>query len=188
MMSLLTLILLSVALSMDCFAVSIACGMQQLQSKWVALKMALTFSVFHIGMISLGWALGIGFQKYIDLFDHWLAFGLLCGIGIKMIIEGLDSKKEKSICIQKWSVLCTLALATSIDAFVVGISLSLENVRWLEAVVCVGGTLIIMTLTGLFIGSKMRFFSPKFANILGGIILLGIGIRILLEHEYGFTL
>lgn len=187
-MSFLTLLFLSVALSMDCFAVSIACGMQKLQSKWLALRMALSFSIFHIVMISLGWLLGTGFLKYIELFDHWLAFGLLSGIGIKMIIEGFEHNKENSICMDKWGVLLGLSFATSIDAFVVGISLSLEKISLWQASACVGGMLFIITLIGLFIGSKLRFFSPKFANILGGIILLGIGLRVLLEHEYGFTL
>lgn len=147
------------------------------------LRMATFFGTFQGLMPMIGWYIGYGFRHIIASYDHWVAFGLLAFLGIRMIYEGLDkSLAGKIVNNFRYKTLVSLAIATSIDALAVGFSLAFLNISlWVSAVV-IGLISFLVTLLGIFIGSlfhkKIRF---NF-NVLGGIILIGIGIKILLEH------
>lgn len=171
---------------MDCFAICIACGAQKNLKGGSFLKMALTFSVFHIIMITLGWVIGDTFLKLISIYDHWLAFGLLAGIGCKMLIESTKKQEEKSFMIEQWSVLLPLSIATSIDALVVGLGLGLENTSLWLVNTMMGLVIFFISFFGIYLGSKTTFLSAKKAELFGGVALILIGIKILYEHVYNF--
>jgi putative Mn2+ efflux pump MntP len=178
-------ILLGLALSMDCFAVSITCGLQKLMTRKRALILALSFAFFQGLFPMLGALLGDATKAYIESLDHWIAFGLLTIIGIKMFMEGWKYNiKERIFDFTKPMVLITLSIATSIDAFIVGIGFGLQyTIR--EQVIIVGIIALctfIFSLLGAIMGMKAYFFKPKIALMIGGAILFGLGLKILLEH------
>ncbi|MEE0267080.1 MAG: manganese efflux pump [Bacteroidales bacterium] len=178
-------ILLAIALSMDCFTVSITCGLQKCMCKKRSLLLAFCFGIFHVLMPTLGTLLGEGFHYFMENFDHWIAFVLLTIIGIKMIMEGRQFKlKEKIFDISSIKVILTLALATSMDAFIVGIGFPLKYTftQILVALAIIFVTLFTISLIGIKMGERVRFIKPRFALFLGGIILIGIGVKTLLEH------
>lgn len=204
-MSFTEIILLCIALSMDCFAICIVYGAQRSAYKsslkegekdpfrplvLEALRLSAVFIFFHLVMIGLGWGLGYGFMHYISAFDHWLAFGLLAGIGIKMILESFNKTRLRTEihALYDWKSLLLLGLATSIDAFAIGVSLSLSNSSLTKTCLVLPLVLLIFASLGLFLGFKIKKISLQITTFVGGLILLGIGLRILLEHEYGFTL
>ena len=178
-------ILLAIALSMDSFTVSITCGLQKCMCKKRTLLLAFCFGIFHVLMISLGSLLGEVFLIFMSKVDHWIAFVLLAIIGIKMIMEGRQFKlKEKIFDIASTKVLLTLSLATSMDAFVVGIGFP---IKYTLLQICVALAIIFVTiftisLIGVRMGEKVNFIKPRIALFLGGAILIGIGAKTLLEH------
>ncbi len=178
-------ILLAIALSMDSFTVSITCGLQKCMCKKRTLLLAFCFGIFHVLMISLGSLLGEVFLIFMSKVDHWIAFVLLAIIGIKMIMEGRQFKlKEKIFDISSIKVILTLALATSMDAFVVGIGFPLKYtfLQILISLAIIFIALFTISLIGVRMGEKVRFIKPRFALFLGGMILIGIGVKTLLEH------
>ena len=138
-------------------------------------------------MTVLGWLAGSTVIDYISAFDHWLAFGLLGFIGGKMIWDSFhDSgdEEKKTAGITKWTVLLTLSIATSIDALAVGLSFAFLKVNLPMAATTIGITAFIITLLGLYLGRKVgRLFGER-AELIGGIVLIGIGVRILIEHLF----
>ncbi|MFH2094402.1 MAG: manganese efflux pump MntP family protein [Bacteroidota bacterium] len=185
-MSFLSLLLVAIGLSFDCFAIAVASGFILKEKSWgYILRIALIFGAFHIFMPLAGWLLGAGLKNVISEYDHWVAFTLLVAIGIKMIWEGINGiKKEdrKQFDPTVFLVLLTLSFASSIDALVVGISLALLNISIILAALIIGTITFIISFaggyTGKLIGHKVRF--PLL--IPGGFVLIGIGIKILLEH------
>ncbi|MDO4547528.1 MAG: manganese efflux pump MntP family protein [Clostridia bacterium] len=184
-MGLLELTLIAVGLSMDAFAVAICkgLGMPKLIMR-DAVLIALFFGVFQAVMPAVGWALGIQFQVHIARFDHWVAFGLLFVLGAKMIAETRHDDDDDGCRCYKLSIgeLFALAVATSIDALAVGITFALLNVNIAYAVSFIGATTFILSFSGVLIG---RAFGAKYKNaaqVFGGIILILIGVKILLEH------
>lgn len=178
-------ILLGIALSMDSFTVSITCGLQKCMCKKRCLLLAFCFGIFHVIMPALGCLLGEGFHYFMSSFDHWIAFVLLAIIGIKMIMEGRQFKlKEKIFDISSTKVIIMLALATSMDAFVVGIGFPLKYTfpQILIALAIIFTTLFTISLIGIKMGEKVHFIKPRIALFIGGIILIGIGAKTLLEH------
>ncbi|HDN95613.1 MAG: hypothetical protein DRN29_01540 [Thermoplasmata archaeon] len=171
-MDLLSILLIAIALSMDAFAVSVAGGMAM---KRHALKMALSFGSFQAIMPIIGWSAGIGIKNYIFSFDHWIAFFLLLAIGLKMIYEAGEMKEIK---INNYTIL-VLSFATSIDALAAGITLSLIGVEIFFPALIIGVITFFICLSGFFISSKLKF---EKAEIVGGIILIALGIKILIEH------
>ena len=172
---------------MDAFAVSICKGLaMEKVNKKQAVVIGLYFGGFQGLMPLLGWALGISFQQYITSIDHWVAFVLLAFIGGKMIVEAVRDEDveeigEKDLPLNHKELLL-LAIATSIDALAVGISFAFLDIPILEAVIIIGCTTFVLSIIGVVVGN---FFGTKYkkkAEIAGGIILLLIGLKILLEH------
>ncbi|MGM0367515.1 MAG: manganese efflux pump MntP family protein [Actinomycetota bacterium] len=178
-----TLILIAFSLAMDCFAVSIAGG--ALDRKFLfrnALKIALSFGIFQALMPLIGWLIGQGFSRMIAAYDHWVAFSLLLAIGVKMIYEafrgGPDNRKD----IFRLHTLLVLSVATSIDALVVGITLALLNTPVVVSITVIGVFAFIFSIAGYYIGHRAGTLFKNNAEILGGLILIGIGIKVLVEH------
>ncbi|MEW5896019.1 MAG: manganese efflux pump MntP family protein [Candidatus Omnitrophota bacterium] len=183
-MSILTIFLIALALSMDAFAVSIASGIiTRKQKVYHAFRFGLCFGGFQMLMPVLGWISGRMFYHLIAQVDHWLAFTLLFLVGSKMIYEAVKLEKLESVSKEISSaVLAVLGLATSIDALVVGLSLSFLNVSILAPVVIIGAVTFAMSFAGFMIGNKFGHIFEKKVEVLAGTILILIGFKILLEH------
>lgn len=184
-MEIITILLIAVALAMDAFAVSIVSGItiQQLHLKHV-LRIALFFGVFQGVMPLLGWGAGNGFRSTLEDVDHWVAFLLLAFIGGKMIYE--SRRMEENVCRDpcKTSNLFILAIATSIDAFGVGLSLSILSTSILIPAVIIAIVTFILSFAGVYIGDTFGHLFEKKIEIVGGVVLILIGLKILLDHIY----
>ena len=181
-------LLLGVGLAMDAFAVSICKGLAMRKvNKKQADIIALVFGGFQAIMPVIGWLLCKGFQTYIEAFDHWIAFALLAFIGMKMIIETL-SEKEEDVVVEKMDPpldmkeMLMLAIATSIDALAVGISLAALDRPIVESATIIGVVTFIISIVGVYIGNFFGNRYKKRAELAGGIILVLIGVKILCEH------
>jgi len=177
---------LGIALSMDSLAVSITCGLQKAMTKKRALILATSFAFFQGLFPLLGALIGDFSKEYIQIIDHWIAFGLLSVIGLKMFLEGYRYNLKECMLYDftKTSVLITLSIATSIDAFIVGIGFGLEYSLYQQLIIVgiIALCTFIFSLMGAFMGMKAYFIKPKLALIFGGSILFGLGLKILLEH------
>lgn len=187
-MGLTELLLLAVGLSMDAFAVSICKGLKMRKINYKhACIIGLFFGGFQALMPLIGWALGRQFSSYIESVDHWIAFGLLLFIGGKMAIEAIKEKDEEdggnSDDLQKLDIkeLFILAIATSIDALAVGITFAFLNVSILPAISIIGITTFLFSVVGVAIGNKFGAKYKSKAELVGGIVLMLIGTKILME-------
>jgi putative Mn2+ efflux pump MntP len=183
-MELLTIILIALGLAMDAFAVSVATGSVYKQLKLAhALRMALFFGSFQALMPIIGWLAGLSFKDAIITFDHWVAFGLLTAIGCKMIYESFQIKKaEDRPNPASLTVVLALAVATSIDALAVGITISLITSHIAAAIIIIGLITLVLSYLGCWLGQKIGHFFENKIEIAGGLILIGIGTKILLQH------
>lgn len=200
-MDVLSIILIAVGLSMDAFAVSVTNGIILKELKLAhALKVGLYFGLFQALMPLTGWLAGFRFKDYITNVDHWIAFGLLAFIGGKMIKEAFDVNSEEdetveSMCevaVSNHGTVCkdplplgrllVLAVATSIDALAVGISFVFLKVSIIQPAVIIGLITFAICTAGVYIGNKFGGLIKKRAEIVGGLILICIGFKILLEH------
>lgn len=200
-MDILSVILIAVGLSMDAFAVSVTNGIIIKNLKiGHAIKIALYFGVFQALMPLAGWLAGSQFKDYITEFDHWIAFGLLAFIGGKMVWEvyGEEDKEadavggmcEVAVSVQgavsenplKMGRLLVLAVATSIDALAVGISFAFLRVSIIWTAAVIGMITFAICFTGVFIGNKFGGLLKRKAEIVGGLILICIGLKIVFEH------
>ncbi len=134
----------------------------------------------------IGWFIGLKSKSYIEGFDHWIAFALLLFIGIKMISEGFFQKKdeEKCFCPSNTLVITLLSIATSIDALVIGVGFGVLNINIIKPIVVIALTTLIFSASGVSIGNKIKRKIPFNLEIIGGIILICLGVKILLEHIY----
>ena len=175
------LLLIAVGLSMDAFAVSICKGLslKNLKKRHAAL-VGLYFGGFQFLMPVLGWALGYRFEHVIVSVDHWIAFGLLTVIGVSMIREARHADELDDDLGFKTMLL--LALATSIDALAVGVTFAFLQVRILPAASLIGVTTFLLSVVGVYIGHLFGLRYKAKAEIAGGVILIIIGVKILLEH------
>ncbi|WP_010243879.1 manganese efflux pump MntP [Acetivibrio cellulolyticus] len=183
-MDLITIILTAVGLAMDAFAVSISCGLADAKNtSRNALNAGIAFGLFQGGMTAGGWLAGYSFRAWIENIDHWVAFALLGIIGAKMIWEAFEGENE-CIMLTSLKVLITLAVATSIDALAVGISLSALKIDIVLPAVMIGVITFALSYFGVFLGKMIGCNSKfkKYIDMLGGVILVGIGLKILLEH------
>lgn len=182
-MDLFTLFILAVGLSMDAFAVSICKG---LAIKKITLKevtiVGLWFGGFQALMPAIGYLLGSTFKDKITAIDHWIAFILLGLIGANMIKESLSNEEESSSSSIKAKEMFVLAIATSIDALAVGITFSFLNVNILFAVLFIGVTTFVLSAIGVKIGNIFGTKYKSKAELAGGIILIALGFKILIEH------
>jgi putative Mn2+ efflux pump MntP len=183
-MSLLTIILIALALAMDAFAVSIASGIaiKELRIRH-ALIIGAWFGLFQAIMPLLGWFSGIGLRSIIAGIDHWIVFGLLLLIGCKMIYESfqLDTAKQR-INPMEIHVLFSLSIATSLDAFAAGISFAMLHISVVTPVIIIGAVTFILSFTGVLIGDRGAHFFEKKMEMAAGIILIAIGIKVLVSH------
>jgi putative Mn2+ efflux pump MntP len=181
----LELILIALGLSMDAFAVALCkgMGMRRLNGRHAAV-IALLFGGFQALMPLIGWLLGKQFESYITGVDHWIAFGLLAFIGGKMIYEGYknDSCPGSGGDLLNIRELLLLAIATSLDALAVGITLAFLQVSILSSVSLIGMITCMLSFAGVCIGHKFGTKLKSKAELLGGAVLILIGLRILLEH------
>jgi putative Mn2+ efflux pump MntP len=169
-MSLFALFLLAIALSFDTFAVSITCGLIERHIKfWPAARIAVYF-------------LGLSFRGYVQEVDHWIAFGLLFIVGGKMIIESLKKGEIECFDVHSRKVIVTLAIATTIDAFAVGITFALLEINLLISSIIIGFVTFIVAMLGMLLGKKIGEYYGKKVGIAGGIILIVIGTKILIDH------
>ncbi len=190
----LTYLLVAVGLSMDAFAVSVSSGIciKRLRFRY-ALRASLFFGAFQLLMPIAGWLLGETFRVYIQRFDHWIAFGLLAFVGGKMIAESFG-KKETASCdgeeggrrsILDLKTLLLLSVATSIDALAVGLSYSMLGVPILLPSLVIGAVTFALCLVGVEFGKRIGAKSERWAELAGGIVLIGIGVKIAIEHLVG---
>jgi putative Mn2+ efflux pump MntP len=186
-MSFLAILAIAVGLAMDAFAVSLGIGLKQCQvSTRTTLRLAAYFGGFQAIMPVIGWLAGLAFARWITGVDHWIAFGLLAAIGSKMIYEAIwgDDEKNAEKDPTRGRTLIVLSLATSIDALAVGLSLALLGVQiWYPAVV-IGVVAFAFTAAGLHLGCRFGSLLGKRMEIVGGLILIGIGVKILVDHLF----
>ncbi|MGC9325578.1 MAG: manganese efflux pump MntP family protein [Desulfomonilia bacterium] len=183
-MDLFTIVFIAIGLAMDAFAVSITSGatMGKLGIRH-AFRIALFFGGFQALMPVIGYLSGLSVRHYLEEIDHWIAFGLLLGIGCKMIYESVfldDAEKKPDP--TNLIVLIGLSVATSIDALAVGISLSLIKIEIIVPAVIIGLITFSLSLLGIYLGKQLGHLFERKIEVLGGLILIGIGVKILLEH------
>ncbi|MGQ9539286.1 MAG: manganese efflux pump MntP [Candidatus Bathycorpusculaceae bacterium] len=179
-----TLIILAIAigLAMDAFSVSIAYGIKaKCKNTDTALTMASSFGAFQAFLPVLGWFAGVKMLDFIAGFDHWLAFALLL-IGCKMIYESTKPEAQRKTKPLNTCVLLALSIATSIDALAVGLSFAFLKVSIITPIIIIGAVTFTLSFEGAILGDKLSRFKPNKIEILGGLILIAIGTKILTEH------
>ena len=183
-MSLVTIFLLAVALGVDAFSVAIGIGAANHKRLWAPVwRLSLAFGLFQFAMPVAGWLAGSTVVEMIAGYDHWIAFVLLAFIGSKMIWEGFakESNEEKADQTRGWPLLL-LSIATSIDALAVGFSFSLLKTPILFPSVIIGLICFCMTAVGMVFGKGLAKLFGKKVEIFGGLVLIAIGVKILIEH------
>jgi len=183
-MDLLSLLFIAVSLAMDVFAVSLGVGSSRFgNSQRTRIRMAFHFGLFQGGMTFLGWLAGTQIANWIAGFDHWIAFGLLAFVGIRMIKSGINSNEESHpVDPSRGMTLVMLSVATSLDALAVGLSLAFLDSNILIASLVIGVVSVILSLVGTVFGGTLGSHLGKRMEIIGGILLIGIGLRIVITH------
>lgn len=182
-MGLIELCILSIGLAMDAFAVSVCKGLSMTRMKWKnAIIIGAYFGYFQALMPALGYLLGYNFQDRISNIDHWIAFILLGVIGINMIKEAISKENDVHNDSVKFKDMIVLAIATSIDALAVGITFAFLNVNLILAISLIGIITFIISVLGVKVGNIFGDKYEKKAEFAGGIILIFLGIKILVEH------
>jgi putative Mn2+ efflux pump MntP len=181
-MDVITLFAIAISLALDAFSVAIASGIEtKNQTKSAALKMATSFGAFQAFMPLIGWSAGIELLDLISGFDHWAAFIILAVIGFKMIYEALKQEKTQKKPLNLYTLLF-LSIATSIDALAAGLSFAFLKISILMAITVIGTVTFALSLLGASFGKKLgNTFSDK-VEVTGGLILIGIGTKIVIEH------
>lgn len=181
-MDFLTILMIAVGLSMDSLSVNVANGIFLKEFSWrESIKVALIFGVVQAGFTAMGWALGVRFSDHIMAFDHWVAFALLAYLGGKMIYESFKEEKESQTTLQLRAIL-VMSVATSIDAAAVGVGMAFLQSPIVLPLLVIFLATFLFSLFGMHFG--FRFGKIKFIDIeiVGGVILIGIGVKILIEH------
>lgn len=182
-MELFEIISIGIGLAMDAFAVSVCKGLSMKKINWKnALIIALYFGIFQAVMPIVGYFLGTTLSGVFQKVDHWIAFILLAIIGVNMIKESTDDELEKRNDKVDFKTMIVLAIATSIDALAVGITFAFFKVNLLLAVTVIGVVTFALSILGVLIGNKFGDKLQNKAELTGGIILIIIGLKILLEH------
>ena len=189
-MGLFEIILIAISLAMDAFAVSICKGLSMKKMDWKkTIIIGLYFGIFQGGMPLIGYFLGIGFEESIKFIDHWIAFGLLAFIGGNMIKEALSKEDDDEIDDKvDFKTMVVLAIATSIDALAVGVTFAFLNVNIVLAVSLIASITFIISCIGVKLGNVFGDKYEKKAEFSGGLVLILIGLKILLEHLGIFAL
>lgn len=184
-MGILPLLLISISLSMDSFTVAIANGLSQCKvSTKKAFQIALSFAVFQALFPYLGWLAGKSVEKLIKDVDHWVAFILLLIIGVKMIYDGIKNPETTETVELRLNVIVAQSIATSIDALVIGIGLAFLNEPILFPVIAIGITTFLFSFFGVQLGKFIGNRIGSSVGIIGGVLLIGIGTKIFIEHMF----
>ena len=184
-MNLYAMLILAFGMSMDAFAAALGKGAAlHRPSLKEALRTGLIFGVIEALTPLIGWAVGIAASRYVMAWDHWVAFILLGVLGARMIREGFRKKEttEQAPQSHSFALLATTAVATSLDAMAVGVGLAFLQVNIVTTALAIGASTLVMATAGILLG---RFLGPvmgKWAEIFGGVVLIGIGSSILIEH------
>jgi putative Mn2+ efflux pump MntP len=185
-MEFISIIIIAFGLAMDAFAVSIASGAayKELQVKH-AFRMAIFFGGFQAFMPLIGALAGLSLKAHIQQADHWIAFAILSAVGGKMIYESFEIRQaEQKLHPSNILVLLTLSVATSIDALAVGITLSLVTLNIITAVIIIGLVTFVLSYLGVYIGKKFGHFFENRIEAVGGLILIALGVKILLQDLF----
>lgn len=181
----LSLLVVAVALAMDAFAVAVVTGLTLVPlTRRHVVRLAVHFGAFQAMMPVLGWLAGRAVHRYIADFDHWVAFALLAFVGIKMLCESRDrdsARRPSSDPTTGWTVI-VLSVATSLDALGVGLSLAMIGSKILLPALVIGLVAASLTAAGMGLGRRIGSLWGKRVEALGGLILIGIGVKIVLEH------
>ena len=184
----LEIFLIAVSLALDAFAVSVSSGIAIPGFGWrQAVKMGLWFGAFQFMMPLAGWFLGSSVSGYIEAVDHWVAFGLLALIGGRMAwgaVRGGGDEEEAPADLSA-KRLCLLAIATSIDALAVGVSMAFMRVDVLFSAIIIGVVAFALSVVGGLAGRRLGSLFQKRAELVGGLVLIAIGVKILVEHTLG---
>ncbi len=182
-MDIVTILLIAVGLAMDAFAVSIAKGLLiEHGRRKTAFLLASFFGGFQMLMPTVGYFVGVNFREIIMGIDHWIAFGLLFLIGSKMIFDSTRKEKQKEEDGLKLRTILTLSIATSIDALMVGLSFAFLQTSLIEPILAIGLITFSLSIVGFYFGCGLGSVFGNRIKIVGGLILIAIGFRILLEH------
>lgn len=181
------ILLIAVSLALDAFAVSVSSGISVPGFGWKqAVKMGVYFGLYQFAMPLIGYGLGSGVSSYIEAVDHWIAFGLLALIGGKMVTEALKKgcgEEEPAPTELTAKRLTLLAVATSIDALAVGVSMAfMEGLSILPAAILIGVVAFLLSVAGGLLGRRLGCLFQRRAEVVGGLVLIGIGVKILVEH------
>lgn len=182
--------LIAVSLALDAFAVSVSSGISIPGfGGRQAVKMGLWFGGFQFGMPLIGWLLGSSVSQYIETVDHWVAFALLAIIGGRMVWgalrQGAGEEEDEAPSDLSAKRLCLLAIATSIDALAVGVSMAFMSVPVLLSAVVIGVVAFVLSVVGGLAGKRLGAFFQRRAELVGGLVLVCIGVKILIEHTIG---
>lgn len=184
-MNVLDIVLIAVALAMDCFAVSVTSGLMMKHPRFKhVLVMAVFFGGFQGLMPVAGWLAGVSFANYIVSFDHWVAFGLLAIIGGNMVRESFCEEESKSFDPTNLKTLLGLAVATSIDALVMGVDFGIMHNTLLLPMVLIAFVSFLFTIVGVYLGATFQRLCKFNFELVGGIVLVCIGVKILVEHLF----
>jgi manganese efflux pump family protein len=184
-MDFITVFILAIGLSMDSFAVSVGCGLaEQKISFRHAAKISFSFAFFQGLLPVFGWFMGTEIREYVEHIDHWIAFFLLFFLGGKMIIQRFNGEEQSKISdIYSWKHIITLSIATSIDALVVGFSYAMASTgNIFGGVLVIGSVTFFFSMLGIRIGKDVGYSLGPKVELFGGIILILIGLRILIQH------
>lgn len=182
-MEILELLLIAIGLAMDAFAVSVCKGLSFKEMSWKkAIIVGVYFGIFQALMPAIGYFLGATFENLVTKIDHWIAFILLGFIGFNMLRETFGKDEEGSNDKVDFKTMVVLAIATSIDALAIGITFAFLRVNVVVAVLLIGVITFLLSVLGVKIGNKFGDKYEKKAEIVGGMILILMGVKILLEH------
>ncbi|MGI5863577.1 MAG: manganese efflux pump MntP family protein [Myxococcales bacterium] len=190
-MGLPSLLAIAVALAMDAFAVAIVSGiaLNPLSRRHV-FRLSFHFGLFQALMPVIGWVAGRAIHRYIAAFDHWIAFGLLALVGGRMVLgalradEGKESERTAKDPTRGWT-LVMLSVATSIDALAVGLSLAMVGTGIVFPALVIGVVAAGFTVVGMVLGRRVGMLAGQWVEVAGGFVLIGIGVKIVVEHLYG---
>lgn len=186
-MQIVEILLIAVGLAMDAFAVAIGIGStRRANGGRAAFRLSFHFGLFQFLMPVMGWLVGNSVERFISTIDHWIAFALLAFVGGRMVQSGFDASNEESQLgdPSRGRMLLTLAIATSIDALAIGLSLAMLSVDIIFPSIVIGVVASVFTLTGLGIGYRLGELFGKRMEIIGGLILIGIGVRVVISHLF----
>jgi len=188
-MNAISVALLALAMSTDAFAAAVGKGTALQTPRWSeALRTGAIFGVIETLTPLIGWTLGLGAASYVKNWDHWIAFVLLGGLGLRVVFGAMKksavSAPQKPSCHGFW-LLAVTGFATSIDAMVVGVGLAFVDVNILQVAVTIGFTTFVMVTLGVMVGRVLGTVVGKRTEIFGGVVLIGIGTAILVEHLIG---